>query len=496
MAKSASYCCSFLSPLYWRHLFQNFLFGFGLVRVFNNELKMTDSQQLLADYVRNGSEEAFRELVTRYLALVHSTAIRLVGGNTHLAEDVAQIVFVDLARKARTLPGDVMLGGWLHRDTCFVAAKTMRSERRRQSRERHAVEMNSCQNHSASDLMLVAPILDEAINQLGAEDRTAILLRFFEQRDLRSVGNALGSNEDAARMRVNRALEKLHSRLKHRGVTLSVAALGTGLAAEAVTAAPAGLAVTISSVALAGAAAGTGTTFTLLKVMAATKLKLGLGALVIAGATTALVVQHQAQIKLREENDSFRQQIAQLQVDNQSLSNFAAQAKNPASLPGDQFDELLRLRGEVGVLRQKTNELAGFRQENRKLLSQVAAQSEPTNQVSAEDQFILRQTHAVDAMTTLLAAIKNYATNHDGQYPGSFEQLAASGDLGTTNFAGNLGLADFELVKDGAVDPQGNKVVLRLRVPLQRPGSPSVMVLGGITDDGVTHTTIMNISSE
>jgi RNA polymerase sigma factor (sigma-70 family) len=468
VAKSASYCCSFLSPLYWRHLFQNFLFGFGLVRVFNNELKMTDSQQLLADYVRNGSEEAFRELVTRYLALVHSTAIRLVGGNTHLAEDVAQIVFVDLARKARTLPGDVMLGGWLHRDTCFVAAKTMRSERRRQSRERHAVEMNSCQNHSASDLMLVAPILDEAINQLGAEDRTAILLRFFEQRDLRSVGNALGSNEDAARMRVNRALEKLHSRLKHRGVTLSVAALGTGLAAEAVTAAPAGLAVTISSVALAGAAAGTGTTFTLLK----------------------------AQIKLREENDSFRQQIAQLQVDNQSLSNFAAQAKNPASLPGDQFDELLRLRGEVGVLRQKTNELAGFRQENRKLLSQVAAQSEPTNQVSAEDQFILRQTHAVDAMTTLLAAIKNYATNHDGQYPGSFEQLAASGDLGTTNFAGNLGLADFELVKDGAVDPQGNKVVLRLRVPLQRPGSPSVMVLGGITDDGVTHTTIMNISSE
>ena len=92
---------------------------------------MTDSRQLLADYARNGSEEAFRELVTRYLSLVYSTAIRLVGGDAHLAEDVAQTVFVDLARKARTLPGDVMLGGWLHRNTCFVAAKTMRGERRR-----------------------------------------------------------------------------------------------------------------------------------------------------------------------------------------------------------------------------------------------------------------------------------------------------------------------------------------------------------------------------
>ena len=199
---------------------------------------MTDSQQLLADYVRNGSDEAFRELVTRYLALVYSTALRLVGGDTHRAEDVAQTVFVDLARKACTLPADVMLGGWLHRDTCFVASKTMRSERRRQSRERQAVEMNSSQDHSELALMHVAPLLDEAINRLGAEDRTAILLRFFEQRDLRSVGNALGSTEDAARMRVNRALEKLHSLLTHRGVTLSAAALGTVLTAEAVTAAP------------------------------------------------------------------------------------------------------------------------------------------------------------------------------------------------------------------------------------------------------------------
>jgi RNA polymerase sigma factor (sigma-70 family) len=304
------------------------LFGFGIRRVFNGGLKMTDSQQLLVNYVRDGSEEAFRELVTRYLALVYSTAIRLVNGDTHLAEDVAQTVFVDLARKARTLPGDVMLGGWLHRDTCFVASKTMRSERRRRSRERHAVEMNSLQDRCESALTHVAPILDEAINRLGAEDRTAILLRFFEQRDFRSVGEALGSNEDAARMRVNRALEKLHVLLKRRGVTLSVAALGTVLTAEAITAAPVGLAATISSAALASAAAGTTTTLTVLKAMTMTKLQAGIiGAVVVAGVLTSLVIQHQAQLRLREENESLRQQIVQLKAANASLSNRITQAK-------------------------------------------------------------------------------------------------------------------------------------------------------------------------
>src|SRR5881397_1728761 len=136
---------------------------------------MTENQNLLAEYVQTGSDAAFRGLVTRYVDLVYSTALRLVEGDTHRAEDVAQTVFVDLARMARTLPNDVRLGGWLHRHTCFVAAKTMRGERRRQSRERHAVEMNALQNNSGADLSLVAPILDEAINELGEADRTAIL---------------------------------------------------------------------------------------------------------------------------------------------------------------------------------------------------------------------------------------------------------------------------------------------------------------------------------
>lgn len=322
---------------------------------------MTDTQRLLADYVTNASEPAFRELVTCYLNLVYSTAVRLVGGDAHRAQDVAQTVFIDLARKAPTLPRDVMLGGWLHRHTCFVASKIMRGERRRQFRESQAVEMNALQDSADANLAEVAPLLDEAINQLGDQDRTAILLRFFEQRDLRAVGEALGSTENAAQKRVTRALEELRALLKRRGVTSSAAALGTVLASEAVTAAPVGLAASVSSAALAGAATGTATTLTLVKIMTMTNLKLGISALVIAGAATALVIHHQAQTTLREENESLQQQIAELRSENRQLSNLVAQADSSQSLANDQRNELLQLREEVTRLSADSRELAQWK---------------------------------------------------------------------------------------------------------------------------------------
>jgi hypothetical protein len=135
-------------------------------------------------------------------------------------------------------------------------------------------------------------------------------------------------------------------------------------------------------------------------------------------------------------------------------------------------------------------------QENWKLLTQLPAQRDSTNQVSAEDRFILRRTHIVDAMSILLSDVKDYAASHNGKYPISFEQLTAAGDLETSNFASNVGLDDFEFVKEGTLDQQGNKVILSIRVPLQRTGKPSVIITGGISSDGVPHTVTMNVSSE
>lgn len=308
-----------------------FLFGFAIQRLFYIG-KMNDSRRLLSDYAVHGSETAFRQLVERYLDLVYSAALRLVDGNTHLAQDVTQTVFVDLARKANKLSDSVMLGGWLHRHTCFVASTLRRSERRRVMREKQAMEMNMLQNHSEPGWSWVAPILDDAINQLGEDDRSAILLRFFEQKNFRSVGEALGSNEDAARMRVNRALEKLEVLLKRRGVALSAAALGTALAGEAVTAAPAGLAASVCGMALAGVGASGGAALTLFKLMAMTKLKLGiLSALLVAGVMAPLMIQHQSQVKLRERDETLgrqQEQLAQLTAENDRLSRLLANARS------------------------------------------------------------------------------------------------------------------------------------------------------------------------
>src|SRR5436190_4823520 len=117
---------------------------------------MTESRQLLPDYARTGSEPAFRELVARYVDLVYSSALRLVDGDAHRAEDVAQTVFADLARLAPKLSPQVMLGGWLHRHTCFVASKVLRGERRRQWRERQAAAMNTMPDHTEANLKAVA----------------------------------------------------------------------------------------------------------------------------------------------------------------------------------------------------------------------------------------------------------------------------------------------------------------------------------------------------
>src|SRR5436190_7661889 len=119
---------------------------------------MTDSQPLLGEYAKTGSDAAFRELVDRYINLVYSTALRRVDGDTHRAQDICQIVFLDLARTASKLSDAVMLGGWLHRHACFVALNIIRQERRRQTREQQAVEMNTL--NDTPDPAALTPVLD------------------------------------------------------------------------------------------------------------------------------------------------------------------------------------------------------------------------------------------------------------------------------------------------------------------------------------------------
>ncbi len=397
--------------------------GFDCWRRFINRLKMTDSQTLVLEYVRTGSEPAFRELVARYVDLVYSSALRLVGGDAQLAEDVSQTVFLNLARKAHRLPREVTLGGWLHRDACYAARTLMRGERRRQQRERQAMAMSALEDHSDSNLTQLAPLLDDAIEELRAEDRAAIVLRFFEQRDFRSIGQALGSNEEAARKRVTRAVEKLHGLLKVRGVSLSAAALGTALATQTITAAPGGLAASLAGSALAGAATGVGFSSTLIKLATMTKIQASvLGTVVLIGAAATVVVQHQAQAALREQAESLRQQSAELarqQGENERLVGLAHTGGPRANTLGD----LASLRSEVASLRQQTNSLAASLEEKRRLRARNTPQ--PDTSPSALEAMEEDRQWAIGGMDyskQWLLAFHLFAAENREQFPASFEE--------------------------------------------------------------------------
>ena len=427
--------------------------------------------------------------------------------DSHLAKDVTQGVFVALAQNARQLAHHPVLSGWLHRTTQNLAANVVRTNVRRQTREQEAVVMNELlAAEPDANWEHIAPHLDAALGALSEPDRDAVLLRYFERKSAHEMSQVLGISDEAAQKRVNRAVERLREFFAQRGVTVGASGLAVVITANAVQAAPIGLAVTISTAALlTGTAVSTSTIIAATKTIAMTTLQKTLVTATVAVLTGAGIYEARQAAQLREQNQTLQQQQSplaeqsrQLQRERDEATNRLARliAENEQLQSHSNETELLKLRGEIGVLRQQANGLERLQQENRNLLSQITAQSDPTNRVSAEDQFILRQTHSVDATATLLTAFKNYTAKNNGQYPVNFDQLIASGELVATNFSGNLGLSDFEFANDGSADAQGNKTILNLRVPIPRPGKSSVTVWGCITGDGVIQTHIGNVSSE
>ncbi len=252
-----------------------------------------DDIELLAQYARDNSEAAFAALVTRHVNLVYSTALRNAG-NPHAAEEITQAVFIILARKARSLSPQTVLSGWLYQTARLTAANFLRAEIRRQNREQEAY-MKSLLNEPEPNVWpQIAPLLDAAMARLGEKDRNAVVLRFFENKSLGEVGRALGASEDAAKMRVNRALEKLRKFFSKRGIVFPAALIAGAVSANSVHAAPAGLAITVTATAAKGAAAAT-STLTLvkgaLKLMAWTKIKTAAvtGAVILLTAGTGVV---------------------------------------------------------------------------------------------------------------------------------------------------------------------------------------------------------------
>jgi RNA polymerase sigma factor (sigma-70 family) len=212
-----------------------------------------ESASLLQRYVRDRDEDSFREIVGRYIGLVESAALRSLNNDAAAARDVTQIVFTDLARQAPRLSSGALLGSWLYKHTCFVASKFVRSEQRRRAREKEASQMLT--NDPEADWAEVAPHLDSAILELSADDQNAIILRFFERRNLRAIGEVLKISDDAAQKRVQRALEKLREALQAKGVSVGVSTLSAMLLAKGISSATAASVGAIAAAAFAGSAA-------------------------------------------------------------------------------------------------------------------------------------------------------------------------------------------------------------------------------------------------
>lgn len=372
---------------------------------------------LLRAFTRDQSQDAFATLVQRHLNLVYCAAWRQVR-SPQLAEEVAQSVFADLARQAAGLKPETVLTAWLYQITRRTAIDVVRREARRQLREQIASEMNAM-NATADDWTQIEPLLDEAMHALDDTDRTAVLLRYFENKSLREVGEALGTTDDAARKRVNRAVDRLREFFDSNGVSVSTSGLALVISANAVQAAPVGLAVTISAATvLLGE--------TLVPIVATTQA-IAMTTLQKALVATTLVAAIGVGIHQFRENAKLREQNAQLERQHASLSEQLQQAQSerdtarsrvataPPSAPAQEkanSSELLKLRGQVGVLRQEKTDLG-----SKSPLSKVTADPETRTVMRSQ------QKAAMSALYSGLAKSQNWTPEVKGQ----FDDLLADG---------------------------------------------------------------------
>jgi uncharacterized protein (TIGR03435 family) len=255
-----------------------------------------DDMRLVREYASRQSENAFAALVSRHTNLVYSAALRQTR-DPQLAEEVTQVVFIILARKAGSLGAKTILTGWLYRTAGYVSGSALKRELRRQHREQEAYMQSELDAQAGSTWKQLSPLLDEAMLRLGQTDRDALVLRFFEGRSLNEVGHALGTSEEAAKKRVNRALDKLRNFFAKRGVSSTTAIIAGAISAHSVQAAPVALAKAATAAAITKGAAASTSTATLikgaLKIMAWTKAKtaiiVGASVLLAAGTTTVTI---------------------------------------------------------------------------------------------------------------------------------------------------------------------------------------------------------------
>jgi RNA polymerase sigma factor (sigma-70 family) len=403
---------------------------------------------LLREYLNCNSETAFAGLVHQHVNLIYSVALRYTG-NSHDAQDVTQVVFVILAKKAVSLRQRTNLSGWLYETTRLTSSQLLRTRARHQAREREAY-MQSTLNDSETEGIWrqLAPLLEEAMTKLNEKERALLVLRYFENKSGAETAALMGVNEWAARKCIDRAVEKLRKFFTTRGVVVPAAILTTAISANSVHAAPIALAKTATAVALAEGATASTSTLTLikgaLKIMAWTKAKTAVvTAVVAASVVVPLLVQHQAQARLRDGDATLRQQAALLapqKTENDRLSNLVVNS----SLSKEQMNDLQRLRGEVGPLRRQADEVAQLRRENRQLKAKTG-QDRPKTPLQLKEEAVAKMSYGKN----WIIGFYQYAEKHNGQFPTNFEEAAAFVPDNAKNQS-NVTPDQFEIVFQGS----------------------------------------------
>jgi RNA polymerase sigma factor (sigma-70 family) len=346
--------------------------------------------ELLREFTGDQSQDAFTALVHRHLDLVYSAALRQVR-SPQLAEEVTQSVFTDLARNASKLKPHTVLTAWLYEVTRRTAINVVRGEARRQLREKIATQMNAI-NAGPSDWAQIEPLLDEAMHALDDADRTAVLLRYFENRSLREVGQTLGTSDDAAQKRVSRALERLRAFFSKRGVTVGASGLAVVISAHAVQATPLGLnSAVIAAASLAGVGASTATAIVAANTITMTTMQKTLIAATLAAALGTGVYENRKASAMRAEVEKLEQQRAPLveQANGLKRERDQAAARNAALQQENEqlrqtMAEVPKLRGEVARLRatQKENGQAKAADLNDPSMKQFLAYKAQAEQIA------------------------------------------------------------------------------------------------------------------
>lgn len=347
-----------------------------------------NDSELLRRYALDGSQEAFRQLVALRLPLVYGAALRQLG-DPHLAQDAAQAVFSDLARKAKSLAGRPVLASWLYTSTHFAVGNIARRERRIRMREHKAyLEQTSSEPEPEIDWTKARKLIDGELHSLGPGDQEAVILRFFEGNSFSDVGGAMGLSEEAARKRVERSLERLKASLESKGIASTASALAGFLANEAAGATPpGGLAGTISNAALSQVTTfGLGST---LMAMTTTKTGLMAAAVLAAAGVGSAVYENGQNQKLRAKTEALVASYSATQAmvkEVEARTTFAEQALTS-----------LKLRERIAAS-AKTAKGSTHSTPTGGGSQQTLPRSQPVDQVQRGEEFLKRHPEVRDAL--------------------------------------------------------------------------------------------------